>query len=133
MNNREQLIERNKQIALMLGLKPLARPYDGAFQLNGDDTFNVYFYHERMEGEDWYIYPQYNSDWEWLMQAVEFINKTHNQGNLRRDLVYTMQYLLCGGFWHDSSTRVESRLLHSKDNLFLAVFDYAKQYNEKAK
>jgi len=124
------LQERNKAICLMLGLKPLQRPYLGAYQPT-HDTHNSAFYHERIEGESWYVYPQYNSSWDWLMEAVKFINKTHNQGNPHRDLLYTINYLLNGGW-------LGERLLPKRhyidiEPLFLAVSDFAKVYNEGKK
>jgi hypothetical protein len=123
----KQIAERNKQIALMLGLKPLDKPYLGVYQPTLD-THNSAFYHDRIEGESWYIYPKYDVDWNYLMEAVSFINKTHNQNNPHRDLTYTITYLLNGGWWGE--IQISRRILSDTEQLFLAVSDFAKLYNE---
>jgi hypothetical protein len=122
----QEIQERNEQIAIMMGLQPLTKPYLGAYQTTSD-TYNPSFYHDRMEGESWYVYPKYDSDYNWLMDAVEFINKTHNDGNPYRDLQYTIEYLLHGGWWGE--TKIPRRLLSDITQIFLAVSDFAKLYN----
>lgn len=77
----EEINKRNSDIALMLGLKPLTRPYLGAYQPTSD-TSNPSFYYERIEGESWYVYPNYDSDWNWLMEAVEFIENLNYNVNI---------------------------------------------------
>ena len=125
----EEIQERNKQIALMLGLKPLKKPYEGAFT-SDENTFNSFriFFNGLLEDESWYAYPKFHSDWNWLMEAVEFINNTHNQDNPYRDLHYTMGSLLHGGWW--KNTKIPRRLLSNIEELFIAVSDFAKLYNE---
>lgn len=72
----EEIQERNKQIALMLGLKPLSKPYDGAFT-SDDKTYNSFriFFNGLLEDESWYEYPKFHSDWNWLMEAVDFVEE----------------------------------------------------------
>ncbi len=92
----------------MLGLKPLGKPYLGAYYPT-HDTHNCSFYHEKMECESWYVYPEYNSDWNWLMEAVEFVQK---------------QPLA------DISCDIWNMLLRTpKKEIFVAVSDFAKLYN----
>jgi len=45
-----EITERNKAIATMLGLKSLCRPYDGAFMVS-QDTRNSTFYSEKIIDE----------------------------------------------------------------------------------
>jgi len=72
----KEIQERNNRIALMLGLKPLSSPYDGAFT-SDENTYNPFriFFNGLLEDESWYHYPKFNSDWNWLMEAVDFIEK----------------------------------------------------------
>lgn len=126
MKPEEERTYRNNQIALMLGLQPCNSPYKGAFTVDSS-TFNSTFYVGQMEDESWYIHPIYDSDWNWLMQAVVFINATHNMGNKHRDLTYTIQYLMTGGYFY--SELVPRRFLSNTTDLFLAVSDFAIQYN----
>jgi hypothetical protein len=120
----KEIQERNKQIALMLVLKPLTSPYLGAYQPTRD-THNPKFYHERMEGESWYVYPNYDSDWNWLMEAVEFIEKLNYNINI---------------FHQDSLIEKDNKFIvvtHAiknktkKESVFIAVSDFAKKFNNK--
>jgi hypothetical protein len=106
----EEIQERNKQIALMLGLKPLQRPYLGAYQPT-HDTHNSAFYHERIERESWYIYPQYDSDWNWLMEAIQFL-QDH----------FDSKGMIWVNFPYEWYTNIEK--------VFTTVSDFAKHYNE---
>lgn len=79
---------------------------------------------------------KFDSDWKWLMEAVEFINKNKHKHKLInpaqnqcRDLHYTIGYLLNGGWWGD--TKVPRRLFSDITQLFLAVSDFAKLFNDK--
>lgn len=65
----------NKLIAEFLGYKILTKVYDGAITIQ-DGCFNPTFFYNRMEGESWYVYPEFDSDWNWIMLAVEKIKNT---------------------------------------------------------
>jgi hypothetical protein len=67
------------------------------------------------------------------MEAVKFINRTHNNNNQHRDLTYTIRYLLNGGYFPNATEPIPKRLLYDTNDLFLAVSDFAKLYNEKIK
>lgn len=115
--------ERNNQIALMLGWD---EEQSGSwFTVIENSKYVVYSEHNNYP----YKGLPFNRDWNWLMKVVEFINKTHNNNNPHRDLVYTINYLLNGGWWGE--TLIPKRLLSNKEQLFLAVSDFAKYYNEK--
>jgi len=142
----QEIQERNKEIALMLGLKPLTRPYLGAYQPTSD-TSNPSFYHERIEGESWYVYPEYDSDWNWLMEAVEFIESLYDHPNKEIQVhikpgeicIFSMPYVLennnykevyyLGDGYVDKylSTVDKSKI----EAVFIAVSNFAKLYNEK--
>jgi len=119
----QEIQDRNEQIALMLGYVNTTPT---------DKDFNIFKSHIKIG-----VIPnmietmsmKFHSDWNWLMEAVEFINKTHKNNNPYRDLHYTMGYLLHGGWWGE--TKVPERLLSDKTELFLAVSDFAKLYNDK--
>jgi hypothetical protein len=111
--------ERNGQIALMLGLikvRSVGGLYSDAFQ-PCTHTYNSSFYHDRIEGESWYLYLEYDSDWSWLMEAVSFINKTDFNG----ELLEMKRNFIC--------TQINSDI----DYVFKLVSDFAKSYNEKIK
>jgi hypothetical protein len=144
----EEIQERNEQIALMLVLKPLKSPYLGAYQPTSD-THNPSFYHERMEGESWYVYPDYDSDWNWLMEAVEFIEKlrfnTKACINCENDRVYLKTYPLTqtelskeeeyfAKFISVTNSHFEfcfNIASSKKEAVFIAVSDFAKLHNNK--
>jgi hypothetical protein len=114
-----QIEERNKQIALMLGWT-----YNELMDRWNEDMLHDYAYVEDLK---------FHSNWNWLMEAVKFINNTHNQDNPYRDLTYTIKHLLNGGWWKLKSEEklIPRRLLSDIEQLFLAVSDFAKLYNEE--
>jgi hypothetical protein len=133
----QEIKERNKEIALMLGLKPLQKPYTGAYQTS-DSTYNPTFYHDRMEGESWYLYPQYDSDWNWLMEAVEFIEKLKGMsiyiGKNRMNKLHSVEISYEDNTWQkrphiDKTIFIQNEL--KKEAVFIAVSDFAKLYNNK--
>ncbi len=134
----EEIKERNNQIVLMLGWKKTSAHkvdqygwyepvvgYSTPYR-NTLDTQAVEYQYDKNAFATGDL--QFHSDWNWLMEAVEFINKTHKDNNPYRDLHYTIGYLLHGGWWGDN--RIPERLLSDKTQLFLAVSDFAKLYNE---
>lgn len=123
----QEIQERNKQIALMLGLDPLNNPYLGAFTINDKKTYNSNFYHERLEGESWYVYPEYHSEWNWLMEAVEFIEKLGETNKSYGTLVeITTTYTKIGKITID----LKLISINKIEATFIAVSDFAKLYNE---
>jgi hypothetical protein len=116
-----EIQERNKEIALMLNKKyendRIVVSYNNVFRLNPT-------------GETWQK-CEYSSNWNWLIEVVDFINKTHNNNNEHRDLTYTIKYLLSGGYFPGATEPTPKRLMHSVNDLFLAVSDFAKCYNKK--
>jgi hypothetical protein len=93
--------ERNKEIATMLGHKGM----------------------QSIVSENGHHYPsdeelEFDSDWNWLMEAVEFIEKNHAYVNIRGCYVnITLEHSV------SSSTK--------KEATFTAVYDFAKLFNEK--
>lgn len=74
----KEILEFNKLCAEFLGLIPLSKPYDGAFRTNHEvDIPNslLELIHSEMECESWYVYPKFHSDWNWIMEVVEAIEK----------------------------------------------------------
>jgi len=127
----QEIQNRNEQIALMLGLKPLQRPYLGAYHPT-HDTHNSTFYHERIEGELWYVYPQYDSDWNWLMEAVEFIEKL----KYLVEISGSHEWQFCAIVRTDTDDVVArigyyEKTFTKKEAVFIAVSDFAKLYNNK--
>ena len=131
----QEIQERNKEIALMLG-----GIYSKAAEAWGFGNSRVEKKTIIIEGKSYksLVWAErfekellFHSDWNWLMEAVEFINKTHNFDNEHRDLTYTIQYLISGGYFPGAIEPLPKRLMHSINNLFLAVSDFAKLFNNK--
>lgn len=72
---------------------------------------------------------KFNSDWNWLMKAVEFINSTHRHDIEARDFNYTLGGLSSGGYWNDSKEKQPKVFLNSIEDVFDAVYRYAKTWN----
>ena len=140
----QEIQERNKQIALMLGLKPLGRPYDGAFITddNTDHSFRIFF-NGLLEGESWYQYPEFHRNWNWLMEAVEFIEKlkfnTKACIHCNIDRVYLNTYPIESSQYSAKFISITDSKINfcstkastKKEAVFIAVSDFAKLYNEK--
>ena len=128
-----EIQERNKQIALMLGLNPLTK-----------------------SPLSWLISLKYHSDWNWLMEAVEFIKKNIKSSSNTRDAKIGELFIDKWEFkvksyyvrliqWTKNGWRMPDRddmelsLLYiigencesEKEALFLIVSGIAKLYNEK--
>jgi hypothetical protein len=121
----QEIQERNKQIALMLGADVqdiLERIYIdkmidaelifhnvsvslNSYEWNG--TTNIHYIPFDM--------LQFHSDWNWIMEAVEFIDKTDFTG----DLLEKKRSFIC--------TQINSDIGY----VFKLASDFAKLYNEK--
>ena len=128
----QEIQERNKQIALMLDW--VESNLSGIWYKKDDTAINV-VYSEHTN------YPHrglpFHRDWNWLMEAVEFIEK------LQSDNFYMEFFWLNGPnvslyqkhkqkgliLWetHGRFKNVETK----KEAVFIAVSDFAKLYNEK--
>ncbi len=129
----EEIQERNKQIALMLGWthnKFMNR-------WNDEDIFHKYAYVEELK---------FHSDWNWLMEAVEFIEgkdywveivksqlgtKTRNYPIIWCEIGKENSTDLLDDNCYTKITRGESVNRNKKEAVFIAVSDFAKLYNEK--
>lgn len=124
----ETLIEKKCEILKMMGYE--VRDFDGpGFRyyrpewLGEDKEYPPYW--------DWMSVKEYNIEdsWELLMEVVAVIN-THHKMNLRmRDLMYTMEYLLSGGYKFGSEEPLHVLTL-TKENLFERCAMYAKHHNQ---
>jgi hypothetical protein len=107
----QEIQERNKQIALMFGKK-----YENnRIVIHCRNVFGV-----NPSGETWQE-CSYHSDWNWLMEAVEFIEKVYNN-----QPIY-FGHKNCVIF---SPKTIKSKGKDKKEAVFIAVSDFAKLYNE---
>jgi len=136
----QEIQERNKQIALMLGAEiqnKLKRIYIDKM-IDNESTFhnmsvdlNTY---EWNGTKNIHYIPfdmlQFHSDWNWLMEAVEFIDKLNN---------YFIQIEEKSCYVYDISKFDNSQTnafiikdgKTKKEAVFIAVSDFAKLYNNK--
>lgn len=78
----QQMTNFNKRCAEFLGYKVITeKPYDGAITVQ-EGCNNPSFLHDRMIEESWYVYPEFDSDWNWIMEVVEKIENTNRQSHL---------------------------------------------------
>jgi hypothetical protein len=70
--------KKNAEIAKMIGLIPCKPPYKNAFVVDINKTHNPSFFYDLMEGEDWFVYPMFDSDANWQFEAISFIQKTYH-------------------------------------------------------
>jgi len=136
----QEIQERNKQIALMLGWKIT----DGIISFIPEENP---FQHEVGYSANGFL--QFHSDWNWLMEAVEFIEKlrfnTKACINCENDRVYLKTYPLTqtelskeeeyfAKFISVTDSHFEfcfNIASSKKEAVFMAVSDFAKLYNNK--
>jgi hypothetical protein len=143
MKQRE-IQERNKQIALMLGWKEATLEYKLRWcavpteeRLNRLDQDHVPILMKENKDPLWSSSLLWHSDWNWLMEAVEFIEKLQSDN-------FIMDFFWLNGsnvalhqkdkqrgliLWetHGRFKNVETK----KEAVFIIVSDFAKLYNEK--
>jgi hypothetical protein len=115
--NQSEIQERNKLIALMLGWEESSLP--GIW--NKKDNFANYVVYSEHNN-----YPHrglpFHRDWNWLMEAVEFVEKMYNN-----QPIY---------FGHNncvifSPKTIKSKGKDKKEAVFIAVSDFAQKFNNK--
>ena len=139
----QEVQKRNKQIALMLGAYTKQMMGVNAWVLE-EDELNLSFdlFDEKLfsnnGGSGWLIKDlKFHKDWNWLMEAVEFIEKLQFDD-------YYMEFFWLNGInvslyqkgkhtgailWetHGRFKNVETK----KEAVFIAVSDFAKKFNNK--
>lgn len=68
----------NIKIAKYMGLIELKTPYSGSVMLPSIDKKDNRFFsfiESLLRPEEWYIYPEFDKNYQWLMLVVEKINK----------------------------------------------------------
>lgn len=116
--------QKNEEIARMLGF--IVKTYGSTKDELSTDIIWCDPKHGLHVGE-----LKFNSDWNWLMKAIEFINSTHKSGIISRDLVYTLNGLQSGGYWNNSTEKQPSINVNSIEEVFDAVYRYALTWNSK--
>jgi hypothetical protein len=113
--------ERNKQIALMLGTKGMKEIVKQNNQHYPND--------EELK---------FDGDWNWLMEAVEFIEKLKGMsiyiGKNRMNKLHSVEISYEDNTWQkrphiDKTIFIQNEL--KKEAIFIAVSDFAKLYNNK--
>lgn len=121
----KKLQERNEQIALMLGA--IYSSYAEAWGFGnakniGSKMFDRVIYEDVIQAERFEKELKFHSDWNWLMEAVEFIeSKGYEIGIFanRVEIITTIE-----------ENRVyETGGKTKKEAVFIAVSDFARQFN----
>lgn len=116
------LEQKNEEIARMLGF--IIKSYGSSTKELDDNKVWCDPKHGLPVGE-----LKFDSDWNWLMKAVEFINSTHKQNIEFRDLNYTLNGLASGGYWNNAMYKEPVVSFNSIEDVFDAVYRYAKSWN----
>lgn len=136
----QEIQERNKQIALMLGATTKQMMGVNAWVLEENelnlsfDMFNINLF-SNDGGSVWLIKDlKFHSDWNWLMEAVEFIEKLGYESLLggseyyypEKDMRYIQHFIKDDiTIYHESKDK--------KEAVFIAVSDFAKYWNSLQK
>jgi hypothetical protein len=116
----QEIQERNSNIALMLGWK---KHNHGSYHTWTNDKSIYHIYDSIL---------QFHSDWNWLMESVEFIEKLGYESLLgggeyyypEKDRRYIQHFIKEDEvIYHESKNKIEA--------VFVAVSDFAKLYNER--
>lgn len=136
----EDTIKNNILIAKFMGatvsgseykIPKVSIPYQG-WERFGDNDPCLKF---TDECRDWEM--QYHKSWDWIMPVIEKINSTHNKNTANgsiivgRDLQYTIQYLLSGGYGFTEHKR--ETVFFTLENIWERAVLFIKWYNENKK
>jgi len=122
----QEIQERNQQIALMLGYVNTT-PTDKDFNIFENRCKPFAALPNMIET----MSMKFHSDWNWLMEAVEFIEKLGYESLLggseyyypEKDMRYIQHFIKEDEvIYHESKNKIEA--------VFIAVSDFAKLYNE---
>jgi hypothetical protein len=139
----QEIQERNKQIALMLGFcenqfKEIQTSIIEAAWICVEINVTYDTEHEDFPMLTRWDYLLFHSDWNWLMEAVEFINnikikKQYFYVNIVRSNIWIYQYKYNTTKCPVAviGTLPEGKFKPLKETLFIAVSDFAKLYNNK--
>jgi hypothetical protein len=127
----QEIQERNEQIALMLGA--IHSIHAEAWGLGnakniGSKMFHGVMYKDVIEAQRFEKELKFHSDWNWLMEAVEFISK-----NGFTYSIYKNDKLYCCSIRIDRtiSDFILIKNKSQKEAVFIAVSDFAKKFNNK--
>lgn len=130
----QEIQERNKQIALMLGYDTPVVDKDFYFvEKNNYIESSVIPKLLELNFE-----KRFHSDWNWLMEAVEFIEKLKGMSiyisKNRMNKLHSVEISYEDNTWQkrphiDKTIFIQNEL--KKEAVFIAVSDFAKLYNEK--
>jgi hypothetical protein len=117
----QEIQERNKQIALMLGFKYKNQAkYWGRYPLD-DNSFLSKLGYVMM------CNLKFHSDWNWLMKAVEFIERLSVyhmvETNRSSCVIYNGKNIITANYFKADKTK--------KEAVFIAVSDFAQKFNNK--
>jgi hypothetical protein len=117
---KEEIIERNKQIALMLGFKEATLEYKLKWcsvpteeRLNRLNQANVPILVDKKDGPVWEDSLNWHLDWNLLHEAINFLQQHFDD----KEMVWT--------------TIHRYHLYSNIEDIFIVVSDCAKHYNEK--
>jgi hypothetical protein len=120
----QEIQERNKQIALMLNIKiEQCYPENKDYKQHGI----VYTLEKEFAKNVNSIFLgvselKFHSDWNWLMEAVEFIDKS------RYDIIIARQSC---SIWTGGTCHIDGKSVFKKEAVFIAVSDFAQKFNDK--
>jgi hypothetical protein len=126
----QEVQERNKQIALMLGWKEY-KPERNWFWGKKKMTYYKGFDKVTWSTPRVYVdYFKFHSDWNWLMEAIRFIQK--KSFDITIDFFSSTGILKTDAFVSkNSDIIIESLGKEDIEAMFEIVSDFAKLYNEK--
>lgn len=116
----QEIQERSEQIALMLGYVNTTP---------ADKDFNIFEYPTKFGAIPKMIETmsmKFHSDWNWLMEAVEFVKKTSGISMVQGPVKKPTCVIHLGDL---KALSGQSNTL--KEAVFIAVSDFAKLYNER--
>jgi competence transcription factor ComK len=119
--------EYNRICAEFMGLVE-AKPYKTAYTTNNATKLPTSFselVHSEMEGESWYVYPKFDTDWNWIMEVVDKIQyyKTLIISNNHCEI----------HFMPNDGIRINVGCRTTKEAVIQAIWEFLKWYKEQQK
>jgi len=148
----QEIQDRNKKIAIMIGVKP-CKDWQGFDGFEHTSWYHTQWSNRFQDNLELYSYRysdlKFDSDWNWLMEAIEFIGKQTHKGfpiNCtigRTGCSINVNPTNVMGDKFEGKTEIVNTLninypivdkkekgLTKKEAVFIAVSDFARLYNE---
>ena len=125
--------EYNKLCSEFMGLIPLTKPYLGAYTTNNSTEKMLSSFLELVTSdmieESWYVYPKFDSDWNWITEVTTKIETLHP--NYHSKLICSVNGVYVQEFWTREGIKGWGQSKDKKEAVVQAIWEFLNWYKEQ--